>query len=186
MKIGYIRVSTQEQNLNLQRDALQKAGCSRIFEDTMSGTIDARPGLQQALAFARAGDTIVVWRLDRLGRSLRHLIDVAADLEKRGIGLCSLTESIDTSSAGGRLIFNIFGSLAEFERCLIRDRTLAGLAAARARGRVGGRPSAFDERKLSLAKMMLKENTPVRDICEALGVSRSSFYRNLADTNEKY
>ncbi len=182
MKVGYIRVSSAEQNLDLQRDALTKAGCSKIFEDKMSGGTDTRPGLQQAIDFARSGDVLTVWRLDRLGRSLRHLIDIATDLEKREIGLCSLTENIDTSSAGGRLIFNIFGSLAEFERCLIRDRTLAGLVAARARGRIGGRPSSLDERKLTLAKIMLKEQTPVIEICKTLGVSKSSFYRNIAST----
>ncbi|MBF0442312.1 MAG: recombinase family protein [Oligoflexales bacterium] len=179
MKIGYMRCSTDEQNLDLQRDALKKAGCDRIFEDVASGAIDTRPGLQQAIEFARSGDTITVWRLDRLGRSLRHLIEVVTDLEKRNIGLCSLTENINTGSAGGRLVFHIFGSLAEFERQLIKDRTMAGLAAARERGRIGGRPSVMDERKIALAKTLIKDQTSVDDICRALQISRASFYRHF-------
>ncbi len=144
MLIGYARVSTHEQNLNPQTDALKQAGCERIFKDQISGARKERPGLQDALDFAREGDTLLVWRLDRLGRSLKNLINIIAGLEKRGIGLRSLQESIDTTTSGGRLIFHVFGALAEFERNLIRERTRAGLAAARACGRKGGRP-----RKLS-------------------------------------
>src|SRR6266508_2032977 len=140
MQIGYARVSTGEQTLDLQRDALTAAGCDRICTDTASGARAERPGLTEALDHLRAGDTLVVWRLDRLGRSLRHLIETITALEQRGIGFKSLTESIDTTSSGGKLIFHIFGALAEFERELIRERTRAGLAAARARGRLGGRP----------------------------------------------
>src|SRR5918911_1838915 len=140
MNIGYARVSTDEQNLDSQIDALVKAGCERrhIFTDKVSGTKDRRPGLEQALSPLRPGDTLVVWRLDRLGRSLRHLIDTVTDLQERGIGFKSLTESIDTTTTGGRLVFNIFASLAEFEREIIWERANAGLSSARSRGRRGG------------------------------------------------
>src|ERR671922_1848540 len=143
MLIGYARVSTHDQTLNLQQDALQKAGCNKIFTDTASGAKTERKGLEQALAYIRKGDTLVVWRLDRLGRSLPHLITTMTDLEERGIGFKSLTENIDTTTSGGKLIFHIFGALAEFERNLIKERTQAGLAAARTRGRNGGRPKAL-------------------------------------------
>ena len=142
MYVGYARVSTQDQTLDLQKDALKKIGCTKIFTDTASGAQAERKGLEEALEFLREGDTLVVWRLDRLGRSLKHLIETITNLNKRKIGFQSLTESIDTTTSNGRLIFNIFASLAEFERDLIRERTKAGLAAARARGRVGGRPKA--------------------------------------------
>jgi DNA invertase Pin-like site-specific DNA recombinase len=135
MLIGYARVSTQDQTLHLQQDALQKAGCNRIFTDTASGVKAERKGLEQAFTYVRKGDTLVVWRLDRLGRSLPHLITTITDLEERGIGFKSLTENIDTTTSGGKLIFHIFGALAEFERNLIRERTQAGLTAARARGK---------------------------------------------------
>ena len=135
MFIGYARVSTQEQTLALQQDALTKADCARVFTDTASGAKADRPGLEEALNFARAGDTLVVWKLDRLGRSLPHLLETVAGLQKRGVGFKSLTEQIDTTTSGGKLIFHIFASLAEFERDIISERTNAGLAAARARGR---------------------------------------------------
>src|SRR5690606_21306163 len=138
MRIGYARVSTDDQNLSLQLDALAKAGCDKIYEDRMSGAKAARPGLQLALEVARAGDVLVVWRLDRLGRSLKDLIEMVSQMEARGVGFQSLQESVDTTSSGGKLIFHIFGALAEFERQLIRERTQAGLTAARARGRRGG------------------------------------------------
>ena len=131
MYIGYARVSTDDQNLDLQRDALNSAGCEQIFTDQVSGTKARRPGLEQALSHLRAGDTLVVWRLDRLGRSLRHLIDSVTDLQEKGIDFKSLTESIDTTTSGGKLVFHIFGALAEFEREIIRERTQAGLQAAR-------------------------------------------------------
>src|SRR5947209_7135886 len=150
MQIGYARVSTTEQTLDLQLDALKKAGCSKIFTDTASGAKTERKGLDEALAYVRSGDTLVVWRLDRLGRSLKHLIEVVTDLEKRGIGFKSLTENIDTTTSGGKLIFHIFGALAEFERNLIRERTQAGLIAARARGRKGGRPKSLTGKKLAM------------------------------------
>jgi len=137
--IGYARVSTAEQDTALQTDALRKAGCERIFEDTVSGAKTDRPGLTAALAWLRDGDVLVVWRLDRLGRSMAHLIETVSALESRGVGLRSLTESIDTTTPGGLLIFHVFGALGQFERDLIRERTRAGLAAAAARGRKGGR-----------------------------------------------
>src|SRR6266699_5490211 len=140
MLIGYARVSTLEQTLDLQKDALTKAECSKIFTDTISGAKTERKGLDEALSFLREGDTLVVWKLDRLGRSLNHLIEIITALESKKIGFKSLTESIDTTTPGGKLIFHIFGALAQFERDLIRERTNAGLAAARARGRRGGHP----------------------------------------------
>src|SRR5512146_3189384 len=142
MLVGYARVSTADQTPALQRDALSAAGCGRLFTDTASGAKAERPGLDEALEFLRPGDTLVVWRLDRLGRSLRHLIETVSLLEQRGIGFRSLQESIDTTTSGGKLVFHVFGALAEFERDLIRERTSAGLLAARARGRKGGRPRA--------------------------------------------
>jgi len=144
MLIGYARVSSDDQNLDLQLDELKKAGCKKILEDRISGARASRPGLERMLETVREGDVVVVWRLDRLGRSLKDLIELVASLETRGVGLTSLKEKIDTTSSSGRLVFHIFGALAEFERSLIRDRTSAGLAAARARGRTGGRPKALD------------------------------------------
>ena len=183
MQIGYARISTDDQTLDLQRDALTKAGCDQLFTDTISGAAADRPGLTQALAYARSGDTLVVWRLDRLGRSLRHLIETVTDLEQRGVHFRSLTEAIDTTSPGGKLVFHIFGALAEFERDLIRERTRAGLTAARARGRTGGRPRAAafrDPKKLALArKLYAEQQTPVATICQMLKVSRATFYRYL-------
>src|SRR5215208_6774592 len=150
MQIGYARVSTDDQNLDLQRDALEKAGCERIFTDRVTGTKAERKGLTEALSHLRSGDTLIVWRLDRLGRSLRHLIDTVTDLQERGIGFKSLQESIDTTTSGGKLVFHIFGALAEFEREIIRERTNAGLTAARARGRSGGRPKALSDKQVEI------------------------------------
>ena len=147
MKIGYARVSTYEQNLDLQTDALEKAGCEQVFHDQISGAKTKRPGFDEALSYLRSGNILVVWRLDRLSRSLKHLIETVNLLEEKGIGFQSLQESIDTTTSGGKLIFHIFGALAEFERNLIRERTQAGLAAARARGRKGGRPKSLDKKK---------------------------------------
>jgi DNA invertase Pin-like site-specific DNA recombinase len=147
MLIGYARVSTSDQTLDLQKDALEKAGCSRIFTDTASGAKAERTGLDDALNYVRTGDTLVVWRLDRLGRSLKHLIETITGLNNRHIGFKSITENIDTTTSGGKLIFHIFGALAEFERDIIRERTQAGLTAARARGRKGGRPRALGLKK---------------------------------------
>jgi len=178
--IGYARVSTAEQNLELQRDALTKAGCEKIYEDRTSGASTDRPGWSQAQAALRQGDTLVAWRLDRLGRSLKHLIDTIGELNDAGVAFKSLTESLDTSSTGGKLVFHIFGALAEFERELIRERTLAGLAAARARGRKGGRPRALDAKKIATAKRLLEDpNQSVTEVAEILGVARSTLYRAL-------
>ncbi len=182
MNVGYARVSTGDQNLDLQRDALIAAGCeeNRIFTDRLSGSKDDRPGLAQALAYVRAGDTLVVWRLDRLGRSLSHLIKVTTELEHRGIGFKSLQEGIDTTTSGGKLVFHIFGALAEFERSLIRERTNAGLKAARARGRNGGRPKLLDTRKLAVAETLLNDpKLTVAEVAEQVGIARSTLYTYL-------
>jgi DNA invertase Pin-like site-specific DNA recombinase len=186
--IGYARVSTTEQHLHLQQDALVKAGCLKIFTDTISGVKSERKGLTEALDYIRGGDTLVVWRLDRLGRSLKDLIERITDLHSRNIGFKSLTENIDTTTSGGKLIFHIFGALAEFERDIIRERTNAGLTAARARGRKGGRPrsSLSDAGKVQLARQMYEnKTTSVRDICKALGIPRSTFYKYMKNYGRK-
>ncbi len=182
MKIGYARISTYDQNLSLQMDGLEKAGCKKVFDDQVSGAKTKRPGLDEALAYLRDGDILVVWRLDRLGRSLPHLIEIINLLEDRGIGLHSLQESIDTTTSGGRLIFHIFGALAEFERNLIRERTQAGLAAARARGRAGGRPKLLDEKKRALLYRLYDEKEhSIQEVCDLVGVSKSTLYAYLRD-----
>jgi DNA invertase Pin-like site-specific DNA recombinase len=181
MLIGYARVSTNEQNLNLQRDALLKAGVSakNIFTDTITGTKSERPGLSQALSHLRAGDTLVVWRLDRLGRSLTHLIETVTALKQQGIAFKSITENIDTSTATGQLVFHIFGALAEFERNLINERTMAGLEAARARGRTGGRPRLKSAAgKVAMAKRLYRDRTlSIPEICKTLNISKATLYR---------
>jgi DNA invertase Pin-like site-specific DNA recombinase len=177
MLIGYARVSGAEQNLDLQTDALTKAGCKKLFSDKASGARDDRPGLAQALQFARTGDVLTVWRLDRFSRSLPSLIQTIQTLEERGVGFRSLTEAIDTTTTGGKLVFHIFGALAEFERNLIRERTRAGLAAARKRGRIGGRPRAMTDDKVKAAKKLLRGGTPPRDVAEVIGVSVPTLYR---------
>ena len=177
MLIGYARVSTSEQNLDSQFDALQEAGCEKIYADKMSGAKADRPELLAALSDVREGDTLVVKKLDRLGRSIKNLIDLVNKLEKKKAGFKSLTENIDTTTSGGRLIFHIFGSLAEFERDIIRDRTKAGLQAARARGRLGGRPRKITNKMIEQMKTLYDANkTPVTEICKSFGVSRSAFY----------
>ncbi len=179
-KIGYARVSTLDQDPALQHDTLTAAGCQRIFVDKASGKLESRPALDDLLEQVRPGDTVVVWRLDRLGRSLRHLLETVSALEHRGVAFVSLTENIDTSTPGGRLVFHVFGALAEFERDLIRERTQAGLAAARARGRVGGRPTVWTEDKLRTARAMRASGDyDVASIAKVLGVSRASVYRAL-------
>ena len=180
MLIGYARVSTHEQNLDLQKDALRDTGCEKIFVDELSGTNAARPGLQQAMDQLRESDVLVVWRLDRLGRSLRNLIELVAHLEEKKVGFQSIQESMDTSSSGGKLIFHVFGALAEFERNLIRDRTNAGLAAARARGRTGGRPKKLDEQQRQLAIRLYKEKIPIPDILKTMKVSKSTLYTYIS------
>jgi DNA invertase Pin-like site-specific DNA recombinase len=181
-RIGYARVSTLEQDEALQHDALTAAGCERVFVDRVSGKLEHRPALDAMLDQLRPGDSVTVWRLDRLGRSLRHLIDVVADLEARGVAFRSLMESLDTSTPGGKLTFHLFGALAEFERDLIRERTMAGLAAARVRGRKGGRPTVWTAEKVRLAlEMYDKRQHDVAGIARILGVSRASVYRAIAD-----
>ena len=180
MLIGYARVSTSDQSLDLQLDALNALGCERIFHDVASGGGSGRPGLEEALAYLRKGDTLVVWKLDRLGRSLRHLIQVVTQLHKEEKSFKSLQESLDTNTSNGRLIFHLFGALAEFERDIIRDRTKAGLAAARARGRHGGRPRVMDEQKIAMARTLLADpKNIVVDVCGTLGVSRATLYAYL-------
>lgn len=178
MRIGYCRVSTGEQSMDLQIDALTKAGCTQIFQDVMSGAIDNRPGLLKALAALRRGDTLTVWRLDRLGRSLRHLVATITELRAMGAEFCSVTEAINTTDAGSRLVFGIFASLAEFERDLIRQRTMAGLAAARARGRLGGRPPKLNAEKIEAARQLLQDSSmTVSQIARSVGVSRTTIHR---------
>lgn len=179
-RIGYARVSTADQNLDLQRDALAAAGCSRTFADTASGKLTERPELTKALDYLRAGDTLVVWRLDRLGRSVRHLIDTVNALADRGIGFHSVSEAMDTTTPTGALLFHIFGAIAQFERDLIRERTMAGLAAARARGRLGGRRPKLSDRQIAVARKMYdsREHT-VQQIADTLRVSRGTVYRHL-------
>ncbi len=178
--IGYARVSTPEQSAALQQDALVAAGCFRVFVDVAGGTKQDRPQLAAALDQLRPGDTLVVWRLDRLGRSLRHLIDTVTDLDARQVGFRSLTESIDTTTTGGRLLFHVFGALAEFERDLIRDRTTAGLEAARTRGRVGGRKPALTGDNLRVAQELYAgQQRTVTAIAKLLGVGRSTVYRSV-------
>src|SRR6266700_2886859 len=166
MLIGYARVSKNEQNLDLQLDALKAAGCEKIFHDKITSLKEERKGLDEALAFLRPGDALVVWKLDRLGRTLRHLIDLIATFNQKGIGFKSLKETIDTTTSTGKLVFHIFGALAEFERDIIHERTNAGLEAARARGRNGGRPKSLPPQKIALARKLYGEKkTTVKDIC---------------------
>ncbi len=180
MLIGYARVSTQDQNLNLQKDALKEAGCEEVFTDKISGAKSSRPGMDKALSYIRPGDVLVVWKLDRLGRSLKHLIETVAYLNDKGIGFKSLQDNIDTTTSGGKLMFHIFGALAEFEREIIRERTQAGLKAARKRGRLGGRPKVMDEKKLKVAMdMMDNVENSVEEVCKTIGVSKTTLYRHL-------
>src|SRR2546428_5277685 len=189
MKIGYIRVSKHEQNEALQRDALKEAGCEKYFSDVMTGSKFERKGLEQLLAFARSGDTVIVWKLDRLGRSLKDLIETLNLLKDQGVDFISLTEHIDTTTPGGKLIFHLMGALAEFERDLIRERTNAGLAAAKARGRVGGRPRKLKTNgKVALARRMFDDQShSIPEICAALGISRVLLYarRFVSNTFKK-
>ena len=179
MKIGYARVSTQEQSLDLQKDALVKCGCTEIFEDTISGAKSERPGLEKLLKYVRPGDTLVVWKLDRLGRSLKHLIELVQLFQERNVGFQSIQENIDTTTASGKLFLHIFGALAEFERELIRERTLAGLKSAANRGRKGGRPRAMDEKKIEQARALHRSKIAISEICRTLGISKGTLYRNL-------
>lgn len=179
MLIGYARISTADQNPALQRDALLSAGCERIFEETASGAKTDRPQLAAALAYMRKGDTLVVWKLDRLARSIKQLIETVGQLEASGVKFRSLTENIGTDSAGGRFVFHIFGALAEFERNLIRERTHAGLKAARARGRKGGRPRSMTPADIQAAQALLAANVAPAAAAKRMGVSRATLYRHL-------
>src|SRR6266568_5194186 len=183
MKIGYVRVSKQEQHEALQIDALKEAGCEKWFLDKITGSKAERKGLDEALAYVRPGDTLVVWKLDRAGRSLPHLIELLKGLKERNIEFVSITEQIDTTTPGGKLIFHLMGTLAEFERDLIRERTNAGLAAARARGRVGGRPRKLKTNgKMALAQRMFADQShSISEICAALGISRATLYRYVKE-----
>lgn len=186
MKIGYARVSTHEQNTAMQKLALKQAGCEKIYTDTASGVRTDRPGLESAFNQLRAGDTLVVWKLDRLGRSLQQLIQTIKTLQENKIGFQSLQESIDTTTSGGKLIFHIFSALAEFERDVIRERTKAGLTAARARGRLGGRPSLLTPKKVARLKKLYdaRKNT-VEEICRIFDISRPTFYNYINKVNNK-
>ena len=179
-QVGYVRVSTAVQDGALQRDALVKAGCGRLFEDKASGAKSDRPGLNEALAYVREGDVLVVWKLDRLGRSLPHLIETVTMLGRCGVGFKSLTEGVDTSTSNGRLVFHIFGALAEFERDLIRERTGAGLSAAAARGRKGGRKAVVTPEKLGRAKVLIAEGLNVREAAGRVKVGKTALYEALA------
>lgn len=183
MKIGYARVSTRDQNLELQLDALNKAGCEAIYQEKVSGASASRPELERLLTQLRTGDTVYIYKLDRLGRSLRHLLKVVGDLQQLGVGLVSLTDAINTTSAQGRLVFNLFASLAEFERELIRERTHAGLASARARGRVGGRQRGLSEeaeRTAIIAETLYREQQlGVNEIAQRLHISKVTLYKYL-------
>jgi DNA invertase Pin-like site-specific DNA recombinase len=184
MLIGYARVSTHEQNLDLQLDALRAAGCEKIFTDKISTLKEERKGLLEALDFLRPGDVLIVWKLDRLGRTLKQLIELVAAFNQKGIGFKSLKETIDTTTSTGKLVFHIFAALAEFERDIIHERTRAGLAAARARGRLGGRPKlqTKDPKKIALAKQLYADrNMPVTEICSTLHIGRSTLYRYVGE-----
>ena len=179
MKIGYARVSTDEQNIDLQQRALEGAGCAAIFSDQVSGAAEKRPGLDQALAKCTAGDVLVVWKLDRLGRSLSHLIGVIKEIGDRGVGFQSLSESIDTTTAGGRLVFHLMGAIAEFERALITERTTAGISAARKRGVKLGRRKALTPAQIKHARSLISAGESPTAIARSLKVGRSTLYRAL-------
>ena len=187
MLVGYARVSTPSQSLDLQIRALKEAGCDKIFTDIASGAKTVRSGFKDAEMILRAGDTLVVWKLDRLGRSIRHLIESINDLKEKGVGFRSLQEAINTQTSGGKLVFHIFSALAEFERDLIRERTNAGLEAARARGKKGGRPKSLKQPKnVALLKQMHADsNYSIGEICETLNISRSTLYRYLKSDTDK-
>jgi DNA invertase Pin-like site-specific DNA recombinase len=178
-KIGYARVSSTDQNLDLQLDALRAAGCERIFTEKVSGALTDRPELDAALGYLRPGDTLVVWKLDRLGRTLLHLVNTVEGLQKADIGFQSLGEQIDTTTAVGKLIFHIFAALAEFERSMTRERAAAGRAAAKSRGKTGGRPLSMTDGKVLAAKTLIAAGQSPTDAAAAVGVSRATLYRHL-------
>ena len=184
-KIGYARISRSEQSADLQHDALLAAGCVRIFTDEMSGARADRPGLKQALDYVREGDTLCAWRLDRIGRSVVHLIEVVAELEFRGVALQSLNEQIDTSSPSGKLVFHVFSAIAEFERNLIRERVTAGLEAARKRGRIGGRRRVVDTAKARSIRAMRSQGMTTSEILESAQISRATLFRFYREEGEQ-
>lgn len=184
MLVGYARVSTRDQNQDLQNDALTSAGCEKIFTETASGSKVDRPQLIAALGYMRSGDTLIVWKLDRLARSTKQLLETVEMLNKRGIGFRCLTQDLDTTTAGGKLIFTIFAAIAEFERELIRERTHAGLVAARARGKAGGRPPVMTAEKIKQARTLANDpDYTVAEICKTIGISRDTYYRHLKNEN---
>lgn len=186
MLIGYCRVSTNDQHLRMQEDALKHAGCDEIYTDIASGVKTKRPGLEQALDKLRKEDTLVVWKLDRLGRSIQHLIETVKSLSERKVGFKSLAENIDTTTSGGKLVFHIFGALAEFERDLIKERTQAGLKAARKRGRLGGRPSTLSASNINkLRKYYEKGELPIMEICKIFSITKPTLYRYLKNYKNK-
>ena len=186
MRIGYARVSTGDQNLDAQIDELEDAGCERIYEEKTSGAAKERPKLDRCIEELREGDTLCVWRLDRFGRSLKDLVSKMESLEEKGVDFVSLTEGIDTTTAQGRLTFHIFGALAEFERELTRERTMAGLKAARERGRVGGRPPALAEDEIPQVQAMMRdEEGSTADICERFEISRATLYRYVGPNGKR-
>ena len=185
MKIGYARVSTADQRIDLQLDALEKAECERVFQDVASGGNLERAALDEAIAYAREGDTLVVWRLDRLGRSVRDLVNLVNDLQEQGVQFSSIVDGIDTTTPAGQFFFHITAAFAELERNLIRERTRAGLESARARGRMGGRPKAIDPKTFELARDLYEANSgTVAEICERLGIATRTFYRYLKNERD--
>ena len=180
MLVGYARVSTDEQNLDLQLDALKLAGCEQLFTDKITGTAKTKEGLSEAIKYLREGDTLVVWKLDRLGRTVKGLVELVEGFQTRGVQFKSITDSIDTSTAAGRFFFHLMAALAEMERELIKERTKAGLTAARARGRLGGRKPMMDESKIDSAKQLLNSGMTGKEVARNLGVSRATLYRAIA------
>lgn len=185
MFIGYARVSTEEQSLDLQIDALTSAGCSQVFTDKVSGAAAQRPGLGAALSYLRAGDVLVVWKLDRLGRTVKGLVQLIEELHSRGVQFRSITDSIDTSTTAGKFFFHVIAAMSEMERELIRERTRAGLKAARARGRLGGRKTVMTTSKLESAKKLLESGMVAQEVADNLGVSRATLFRHLAQNSSK-
>ena len=179
MLVGYSRVSTEDQKLDLQLDALNAAGCERFFSDHVSGASKLKPGLEEALSYLRSGDTLVVWKLDRLGRTVKGLVDLVQTLQDKGIQFRSLTDGIDTSTTAGRFFFHVMAALAQMEKELVHERTMAGLSAARARGRLGGRKPKMDASKLDAARKLLQAGTPASAVAKTLGVGRATLYRGL-------